>query len=137
MAGGMLEVDVSDEPEQTYSARDIVLEFFPATHERLIPVPHNYRLERNGDGWVLVRDAYGRIRMRLTPIETHGSPSTQLCCDLCNGLGNRRVLQVLRAEIPGSQGRRFRYVTACRDTEACETRRLDDGAVEALLRSDS
>lgn len=127
--------NVSDEPNSTYSAREIVLEFFPATHERLVPAPHHYRLERSDDDRLLVRDAYGRVQMSLTPIETHGRTATQLCCDLCHGAGNRRVLHVLRTEIPGTNGRRFRYVTACRDTESCEARRFDDGAVEALLRS--
>lgn len=127
---------MTDEPKHTYSAREIVLEFFPATPERLVPVPHNYRLERNDEDAVVVRDAYGQVRLRLTPIETHGKPSTQLCCDLCHGSGTRAALHVLRSEVPGSNGRRFRYVTACRDTDACETRRLDDLAVEALLRSD-
>ncbi len=126
---------MSDESKQTYTAREIVLEFFPATHERLVPVPHNYRLERNDDR-VVVRDAFGRIRLSLTPIETHGRLSTPLCCDLCHGAGTRAGLHVLRSEVPGSNGRRFRYVTACRDTEACEARRLDDLAVEALLRSE-
>lgn len=125
---------MSDEPKQTYSAREIVLEFFPATHERLVPVPHNYRLERNDDR-VVVRDAFGQIRLSLTPIASHGRESTPLCCDLCHGSGTRTTLEVLRSEVPGSNGRRFRYVTACRDTEACEARRLDDLAVEALLRS--
>lgn len=125
---------MSDESNPTYSAREIVLEFFPATHERLVPIPTKYRLERGPDDRLLVRDAYGRVQLSLTPIETRGRATTQLCCDLCHGAGDRRVMHVLRSEVPGSAGRRFRYVTACRDTEACEARRFDDGAVEALLR---
>ena len=128
---------MSDEPKPTYSAREIVLEFFPATHERLVPTPQSYRLERSDDDRLLVRDAFGRVHLSLTPIATHGNASTPLCCDLCHAHGNRRVLHVLRSEVPGSNGRRFRYVTACRDTDTCDARRLDDGAVEALLRTAS
>jgi hypothetical protein len=39
----------------------------------------------------------------------------------------------LRADVPGSEGRRWRYLTACFDTEACDARRLDDDRIDRLL----
>jgi hypothetical protein len=41
----------------------------------------------------------------------------------------------MRSEVPGSAGRRFRYLMACRDTDACDARRFDDDSVEVLLRT--
>ena len=124
---------MSEEPKPTYSAREIVLEFFPATDERLIPRPRAFRVHRNGQGELLIRDHEERVLSRLQPVKPAGNPTTQLCCDLCGWSSNRLFLQVMRAEVPGSSGRRFRYVTACRNTDDCEVRRLDDDPVRALL----
>jgi hypothetical protein len=56
-----------------------------------------------------------------------------LCCDLCSWSGPGTELGFLRADVPGSEGRRWRYLTACFDTAACDARRLDDGSVARLL----
>ena len=48
---------LSDEPQHTYSAREIVLELFPATPERLVPNIDDYRLESDPDGNVIVLNA--------------------------------------------------------------------------------
>jgi hypothetical protein len=125
---------VSDEPKETYTAREIVLEFFPATPEHLIPRTNAYRLERGKNGEVVVYDRSERELLRLIPVKVAGANTSQLCCDFCCWSGIRQYLQVFRVEVPGSAGRRFRYVTICRDTEACEARRFDDVAIESLLR---
>lgn len=126
---------MSEEPKPTYSAREIVLEFFPATDERLIPRSHTYQLGRSGDGALVIRDSQERELGRLLPVSEAGSATTRLCCDLCGWTGIRQYLQVLRAEVPGSNGRRFRYLTACRNTEDCEARRIDDEPVRVLIES--
>lgn len=127
---------MSEESKRTYSARDIVLEFFPETDRRLIPRVNAYQLDRGGDGDLIIRDRDERELVRLQPVSTSGNASTQLCCDLCGWSSIRQYLQILRAEVPGSNGRRFRYLTACRNTSDCEARRLDDEAVKALLEAD-
>ncbi|MEX2535960.1 MAG: hypothetical protein WD273_10245 [Trueperaceae bacterium] len=124
---------MSEEPKHTFSAREIVLEFFPATDSRLVPKGHAYQLDRSGDGSLIIRDRQERELGRLLPVTEAGSSSTQLCCDLCGWNGIRQYLQILRAEVPGSNGRRFRYLTACRNTQDCEARRLDDEPVRMLL----
>lgn len=124
---------MSDDPKPTWTDREIVLEYFPATHERLVPRPLRFHLEDVGDGGVNVRDRDGEVAVRLSLVMTAGNPTGELCCDLCGRTGTRRWLGLFRAELPGSAGRRFRYVIACRDRGACETRRLDDAGIEALL----
>ena len=126
---------MSDEAKHTHTALEIVREFFPATPPRLVPSDRAFRLERRGDGDVLVVDRSGTERLRLTPVERSGRPRTQLCCDLCHSAAPRERLHMLRLEVPGSAGRRFRYVMACRDTEVCDARCLDDDPVASLLRS--
>lgn len=124
---------MSEEPKATYSAREIVLEFFPATDSRLIPKNHAYQLGRSGDGALIIRDREERELGRLLPVSAAGNPTTHLCCDLCGWTSTREYLQMLRAEVPGSNGRRFRYLSACRNTQDCEARRLDDEPVRMLL----
>lgn len=120
------------EEEKTYSAREIVLSLFPATDAALVPYPEPYRLELIGGGLMrLSRD--GDELMLLAPVPSSGKASTQLCCDLCQRSAPRNYLQLFRAEVPGSKGRRYRYVSLCRDTKGCETRRSTDAPVEQLL----
>ena len=127
---------MSDEPEQTHSERDIVLELFPATPDRLIPQTKRFALEPASDGSVVLREA-GCERLRFYPVASAGNRTAQLCCDLCHHADMRRFLQLLRVEVPGSNGRRFRYLIACRDHEACELRRGSDAPIEQLLRQTS
>lgn len=126
---------MSDEPKHTYSALDIVREFFPSTPARLLPKDRAFRLEREDDGAVRVMDRDGEERIRMTPVERAGNAKDQLCCDLCRVAAPRERLAVLRVSVPGSGGRRFRYVMACRDTDTCDARRLDDEPLASLLRS--
>jgi hypothetical protein len=124
---------VSDEPQHTFTAREIVLEFFPATPERLIPAASAYAVTALDDGVREVRNVDGGVVARLLPLPSAGHEGTTVCCDLCSWSGPRRALTLLRSEVPGSSGRRWRYLTACRDGDACEARRLDDASLERLL----
>ena len=122
-------------PKPTWTAREIVLDLFPATHERLVPRPLRYRLEALDDGVVAIVDRSGRQAARLAPVTPHGNPTGHLCCDLCQRISTRRFLGLYRVEMPGSDGRRFRYLSACRDHDACDTHRLDDAGIDRLLAS--
>ena len=118
--------------EKTYSAREIVLSLFPATDQALLPPPEPYHFELTESGLLrLLRD--GDELMLLTPIASSGKASTVLCCDLCQRNAPRHYLQMFRAEVPGSKGRRYRYLSLCRDARGCEARRTGDGPVEQLL----
>lgn len=128
---------MSDEPKPTWTDREIVQELFPATPEKLVPRPLRYVLEDEGDGQIVVRDAAGERVARLQAVTPAGNPTGELCCDLCQRTGTRRWLGLFRAEVPGSGGRRFRYLTACRDRRSCEARRLDDEGLVPLLRDAS
>ena len=129
---------MSDEPRRSYTGREIVLELFPATPDRLIPKTSAYTVERDADdAGVVVRERdNGRELLRLAPVERRNRRSLQLCCDLCHWSGNSRDLRFLRAEVPGAEGRRWRYLTTCVDVEACDARRLDDARIDRLLTRD-
>ena len=123
--------DDNNEPK-TYTDREILLEFFPATDEHLLPASGAYRLE-HGDGHILLRDEKRDRAAVLIPISQAGNASTQICCDLCTRSAPRHFLQMFRAELPGSKGRRYRYVSLCKDVEGCNVRRMGDASFEALL----
>ena len=124
---------MSDEPPKLYTGRDIVLELFPATPDRLIPRPSAYRLERDEEGGVVVLDRSGHRLLLLAPVARAPGKLPPLCCDLCHWSGPGTELGFLRADVPGSEGRRWRYLTACFDTAACDARRLDDERIDRLL----
>jgi len=125
---------VSDEPRRSYTGREIVLEFFPATPDRLVPRSSAYRVTRDDDDGATVREREsGRPLLRLAPVERANRRTVRLCCDLCTWSGSSRDLRFLRAEVPGSDGRRWRYLSACVDIEACDARRLEDGPLDRLL----
>lgn len=124
---------MSDEPKPTWSAREIVLELFPGTHERLVPRPLLYRTASGADGTLRIVDASGATVADLAPVASAGNPTGHLCCDLCGQTSTRRYLGLYRAEVAGTGGRLFRYLSACRDHEACDTRRLDDAGITNLL----
>lgn len=124
---------MNDDPPRLYTAREIVLEFFPATNPALIPRPRRYRLTADPDGLgVIVWVAAGEV-LRLRPVERHNRREMPLCCDFCGVAGSSRYFQFLRADVPGAEGRRWRYRTACVDVDACDARRLDDASIDALL----
>ena len=118
---------------KTYSAREIVLSLFPDTDAALVPLPEPYRFELTGEGTLrLLRDET-EVAL-LAPVAPAGNASTQLSCDLCKWSASRHYLQLFRAEVPGSRGRRYRYVSLCRDTAGCKARRTGgDAPVDLLL----
>lgn len=124
---------VSDDPHRTYTAREIILSLFPATPEPLIPAPERVYVEPSAEGTLLLWDSQGWQGALLTPVARAGNPLTQVCCEACERSGPRYTMQTFRAEVPGSQGRRFRYVTLCREAEQCEARRIGDRALQELL----
>lgn len=124
---------MSDEPPKFYTGREIVLELFPATPDRYVPRPSAFVLERDEDGALLVRDRAGDALLRLTPVVRAPGKLPPLCCDVCHRTGPGTEFGFLRAEVPGAGGRRWRYLTACFDTDACDARRLDDVSVLRLL----
>ena len=123
---------MSDEPN-VHSARDIVLELFPATSDYLVPHHSNYTLSKTELGSVLIRKDTGERLLELTPLNTSGATTTQLCCDFCQHSAPRQFFHYVRAAVSASKGRRFCYVSLCRDTKNCELRRLSDEGVDKLL----
>ena len=123
---------MSDEPK-TYTDRDIVLELFPATDASLVPYRSKYSLTKSGLGNVLVLRSTGEELLELTPISSAGRATTVLCCDFCQHSAPRNFFHHVRASVPASKGRKFVYVSLCRNTHNCELRRLDDAPVEKLL----
>ena len=111
-----------------------MLEFFPATPDRLVPRTSAYVVTRDDDDGVTVRAREsGRPLLRLAPVERANRRTVRQCCDLCSWSGSSGDLRFLRAEVPGSNGRRWRYLSACVDVEACEARRIEDGVLDRLL----
>lgn len=123
-----------DDNERTYTALEIVTELFPATPEHLLPRGRRYRLQRleNGD---LQLQRGGRPLLTMETVPQSGNPSHKLSCDLCRHSAGRESMALLRISVPRSNGRRWRYLTACRDEVRCEARRHDDAAIERLLAS--
>ena len=124
---------MSDDSQPTHSARDIVLELFPATNERLVPTPRAYRLLPDPQGNLVLYTPAGEQLLTFAPVAISGSAAVQLCCDFCAHSAPRYYLQLFRVEVPGRGGRRSLYVTLCRDTESCDLRRFNDEPVRALL----
>jgi hypothetical protein len=124
---------LSDEPRQTFSARDIVLELFPATADALVPAVNHYRVKPDGHGNIQILTSQDQLLLTLEPVGMSGKPSTQLCCDFCQRSAPRNFLNMLRVEVPNSDGRRFFYVARCKDFEGCESRRFNDKPIRALL----
>jgi hypothetical protein len=130
---GYTRLTLSDEPQQTFSAREIVLELFPATPEPLVPKTPTYRIAHDERGNIQILTAQEQLLLTLEPLNTTGHPATQLCCDFCQRSAPRNYMDVLRAEVPNSKGRRFFYVSRCKDHDGCESRRFSDKPIRALL----
>ena len=124
-----------DDNERTYTALEIVTELFPATPEHLLPRARKYRLERLDNGDLQLRSRGGQPLLRLEPVPQSGDPNHKLSCDLCRHSAGRDRMVLLRIPVPRSHGRRWRYLTACRDEVRCEARRHDDAAIDRLLAS--
>ena len=118
--------------ERTYSAREIVLEFFPATRKELIPQKNKYKiLEADlNSREIFLGD---KVVLKLSPIPASGSPNTQICCDICKRMAPRRYFRAFKAEKPNSNGRAFRYYWLCVNLHSCELNRLNEDGLEQIL----
>lgn len=125
----------NDAERRTFSAREIVEEFFPATPPLLVPGRKRFQLRRSTAGNLKVLDANGRELLVMEPVNQVGDPDHRLSCDLCLHSAERSALALHRVPVPGSNGRRWRYVTACRNEVGCEARRRDDAVLDRLLSS--
>lgn len=121
--------------ERTFTALEIVTELFPATPEHLIPHPRRYHLTRLENGDVRLTGPLGTPPLVMEPVPQAGDPGHKLSCDLCNHSAARESMAMLRIPVPGSGGRRWRYLSACRDLNQCEARRSGDSALERLVSS--
>lgn len=124
---------MSDESQRTYTAREIVLEFFPATHEKLVPSTSEFELERLADGNLVLRQKELKRELMLTPVARAGKSTTQVCCDLCQRSAPRQHFQMFRFVLPNSGGRRFQYLSLCADSEGCTARRITDETFRGLF----
>lgn len=122
-----------DEGERTFTALEIVTELFPATPEHLIPRGRRYHLVRLEGGDVALTGPAGTTLLVMEPVPQAGDPRHRLSCDLCHHTAARDLMALLRLAVPDSNGRRWRYLSACRDLVNCEARRRDDATVERLL----
>lgn len=117
---------------RTYTDREIVLEFFPATREDLIPAPFPYRLWALQEGQVLLEHQHKGQSVILKPISTTGKASTLLCCDICGHQAARTYIQMYCGEVVGSHGKRVRYLSLCRQHEACGTRQISTKSISSI-----
>jgi hypothetical protein len=124
-----------DDDERTFTALEIVTELFPATPDHLIPRTRRYHLTRLEDGDVKLSGPPGTPPLVMETVPQAGDPGHKLSCDLCNHSAARESMALLRIAVPGSGGRRWRYLSACRDLNQCEARRSGDAALERLVSS--
>lgn len=117
---------------KTYTAREIVLEFFPATRNDLIPAPFPYTLTELGEGCLKLEHQQRQQYRILKPISPAGKASTLLCCDLCHHQASRRYIQLYRVDGLGKQGRKTRYLSLCRQHDTCGTRQISSQPIKAI-----
>lgn len=113
---------MNDDDEVTFSDREIVLEFFPATNKRLVPKPKRYSLEDIGNGSLKIHHLEFEKNIILTAIERSGNRGTLMSCDLCHHSAPRSYMLVYRANVPSSKN--FRYLSLCSNRKNCEERRI-------------
>ncbi|MEZ4607309.1 MAG: hypothetical protein R2880_16095 [Deinococcales bacterium] len=118
--------------EKTYSDREIVLELFPATHEKLIPQERLYSLEELGSGMLQLKHIKLDKAVLLSPVDPSGSNSSLLCCDLCKHQALRSQMQIYRAHAEGQMS--YRYISLCRQRKACLGRYILHEPIEIIER---
>lgn len=123
---------MNDDDEVTFSDREIVLEFFPATNKRLVPKEKRYRLEDIGNGSLKLHHFEFEHVVILTAIERSGNTGTLMSCDLCHHSAPRGHMLVYRANVPSSKN--FRYISLCNNRKNCEERRISHTALPMFER---
>ncbi len=119
--------------EVTFSDREIVLEFFPATKEQLVPRERRYIVEDIGDGKLEIKHISFEKRVVLTPIERSGESGTLLSCDLCHHSAQRSHMVMYRAHVPEDR-QHFKYVSLCGSRKNCEERRISHNPIATFER---
>lgn len=109
--------------EPSFDERELILELFPGTDPDLLP-PGEVLYYRDEEGKVHIAEE--PLEMVLEPLEA--TPSTApVLCEACLRQMSRASVQFFRFSV-GPSGRRWRYLTLCRDTNQCnglaEPRRL-------------
>jgi len=124
---------MNDDDEVTFSDREIVLEFFPATKEALVPQEKRYIIEDIGNGSLKASHKSFEHHVILTAIDRAGKTATLVSCDLCHHSAPRSDMLMYRAHVPeGLQ--KFRYVSLCANRKNCEERRISHSSLPVFER---
>ena len=124
---------MNDDDEITFSDREIVLEFFPATKKALVPQKKLYTLEDIGNGNLKARHISFEHSVILTAIERTGNNATMISCDLCHHSAMRSHMLMYRAHVPEGK-QKYRYVSLCANRKNCEERRILHSSVTVFER---
>jgi len=100
--------------EKTFEERELILELFPGTSPELWP-PGEVVYYRDEEDRVHIVER--PLHLILEPLEPSGN-TTPIICAACQRHISRSAAQFFRFEV-GRDGRHFRYVALCRDTEGC------------------
>lgn len=128
---------MASEPRRSFSAREIILEAFPGTDPTLIPAEgdHGTLYWCDSDGRVVLEDLGSRPRrVTLEPLPDQREAGHPVICEACHRHLHRFDARIVKAAVPGSRDRRFRYATLCADTKSCDRHRVGDRSVRELLR---
>lgn len=115
--------------KKVFEERELILELFPGTPPELLP-PGEVLYYRDHEGCVRIEE--DPLRLVLEPLEPSSS-ATPIICEACQRHISRTNAQFFRFAV-GQDGRRFRYVALCRDTEGCSGVAPPERLREILLR---
>ncbi len=116
--------------EDTFDERELILELFPGTSPALLP-PGEVLYYRDAEGRIHIQE--DPLHMVFEPIEMQPSVKPVLC-EACRVQISRTTAVFVRGVVPNSEGRRFRYLTLCEDTESCRERARPEHLREILRR---
>ncbi|MCL4454791.1 MAG: hypothetical protein M1369_00275 [Deinococcus sp.] len=117
-------------PKEVFEERELILEIFPGTSPRLLPL-----------GEVLYyRDLEGRVHITeephhlvLEPLEA--APAyAPVICEACLRQLSRQEARFFRFEVGVGEGH-YRYLSFCHDTRQCASLALPERLREILLRA--
>jgi hypothetical protein len=115
--------------EKIFEERELILELFPGTSPELLP-PGEVLYYRDKEGRVHIQES--PLHLVLEPLERSFS-TTPIICEACLRHVSRTAAQFFRFGV-GENGRHFRYVALCRDTESCSGSARPGRLREILLR---
>lgn len=110
-----------------HSERDVLRELFPETARELFGEAGGGRATLGLFPVAETKLAFvhGDRLLELDPVEPSGKAAHQ--CDLCHVTKSRHEVGIYRAELAP---RRYRYVTLCLGTKACQARAGHHGLVQ-------